>query len=233
MSPALASTTRLDIRLKTLATSQFSRNTKQASAPVRYQSYVCAVQSCLENVVGLGGLEPPTSPLSGVRSNHLSYRPEVSCLRWWSLSGSNRRPPACKAGALPAELRPQHQNNQLDTKMVGQGGLEPPTPRLSSVCSNQLSYWPPAPASHQGRITAWEKDARTAPVRRPGTPRGITQQPSGLTGRERDGWWCPLPPPPSGDRSHRARPRAIVVWSRPVQPRAAPLDAAAHPAGVP
>src|SRR5208282_4152051 len=26
--------------------------------------------------------------------------------------------------------------------LVGQGGLEPPTPRLSSVCSNQLSYWP-------------------------------------------------------------------------------------------
>ena len=25
--------------------------------------------------MGLGGLEPPTSPLSGVRSNHLSYRP--------------------------------------------------------------------------------------------------------------------------------------------------------------
>jgi len=26
--------------------------------------------------------------------------------------------------------------------MVGPGGLEPPTPRLSSVCSNQLSYEP-------------------------------------------------------------------------------------------
>ena len=26
---------------------------------------------------------------------------------WWSLSGSNRRPPACKAGALPAELKPR------------------------------------------------------------------------------------------------------------------------------
>src|SRR5829696_3814145 len=26
--------------------------------------------------------------------------------RWWSLSGSNRRPEACKATALPAELRP-------------------------------------------------------------------------------------------------------------------------------
>jgi hypothetical protein len=29
-------------------------------------------------MVGLGGLEPPTSPLSGVRSNHLSYRPVVA-----------------------------------------------------------------------------------------------------------------------------------------------------------
>ena len=27
-------------------------------------------------MVGLGRLERPTSPLSGVRSNHLSYRPE-------------------------------------------------------------------------------------------------------------------------------------------------------------
>ena len=29
------------------------------------------------NLVGLGGFEPPTSPLSGVRSNQLSYRPGV------------------------------------------------------------------------------------------------------------------------------------------------------------
>jgi hypothetical protein len=28
-----------------------------------------------KTMVGLGGLEPPASPLSGVRSNHLSYRP--------------------------------------------------------------------------------------------------------------------------------------------------------------
>ena len=28
-----------------------------------------------EYVVGLGGLEPPTSRLSGMRSNHLSYKP--------------------------------------------------------------------------------------------------------------------------------------------------------------
>jgi hypothetical protein len=28
-------------------------------------------------MVGRGGLEPPTSRLSGVRSNHLSYRPKT------------------------------------------------------------------------------------------------------------------------------------------------------------
>ena len=26
---------------------------------------------------------------------------------WWRMTGSNRRPPACKAGALPAELMPR------------------------------------------------------------------------------------------------------------------------------
>jgi hypothetical protein len=61
-----------------------------------------------------------------------------AALVWWSLSGSNRRPPACKAGALPAELRPQ------DTLgiMVGLGGLEPPASPLSGVRSNHLSYRP-------------------------------------------------------------------------------------------
>ena len=30
------------------------------------------------DMVGLGGVEPPTSPLSGVRSNQLSYRPSLT-----------------------------------------------------------------------------------------------------------------------------------------------------------
>ena len=30
----------------------------------------------------------------------------IAYIFWWSQAGSNRRPPACKAGALPAELWP-------------------------------------------------------------------------------------------------------------------------------
>jgi hypothetical protein len=30
----------------------------------------------------------------------------LKSINWWSRGGSNSRPPACKAGALPAELRP-------------------------------------------------------------------------------------------------------------------------------
>ena len=96
--------------LKRFATSQFSKNTNPASTPHPFQIFMCVRSSEFVSgmVVGLGGLEPPASPLSGVRSNHLSYRPKSRArLVWWSLSGSNRRPPACKAGALPAELWPR------------------------------------------------------------------------------------------------------------------------------
>ena len=64
----------------------------------------------------------------------ISLSRRLSGMKWWSLSGSNRRPPDCKSGALPAELRPPN--------MVGRGGLEPPTSRLSGVRSNHLSYRP-------------------------------------------------------------------------------------------
>ena len=57
--------------------------------------------------MGLSGLEPPTSRLSGVRSNQLSYKPIFEIFRFqWRWRDSNSRPPACKAGALPTELHP-------------------------------------------------------------------------------------------------------------------------------
>ena len=63
---------------------------------------------------------------------------------WWSQTGSNRRPHACKARALPAELWPRNQKTNAlhPIEMVGLGRLELPTSRLSSARSNQLSYKP-------------------------------------------------------------------------------------------
>ena len=63
------------------------------------------IDSFLE-VVGQNGLEPSTSRLSVVCSSQLSYWPISAHFFWWRLAGSNRWPPACKAGALPAELNP-------------------------------------------------------------------------------------------------------------------------------
>ena len=94
----------------------------------------------LKSLVGPSGLEPPTSCLSGTRSNLLSYEPmwlvKWSCHLvfhcfslsflvkseewkvkrwdpldlWWRWRDSNSWPPACRAGALPAELHPHKSN---------------------------------------------------------------------------------------------------------------------------
>ena len=85
-------------------------------------------------MVGLTRIELVTSSLSGTRSNQLSYKPSWS---WWRQSDSNRRLPACKAGALPAELCPRK-------GLVGLTGIEPVTSSLSGTRSNQLSYKPVA-----------------------------------------------------------------------------------------
>ena len=111
--------------------------------------------------------------------------------RWWSLTVSNRRPPACKAGALPAELRPpavheapqgppadppptRREATKVDrcsksTPMVGLGRLERPTSRLSSARSNQLSYKPTSPLK---AVHDKERETKTAPPgnEHPGPP---------------------------------------------------------------
>ena len=61
--------------------------------------------------------------------------------RWWSQTESNRRPPACKAGALPTELWPRIAA-PAKREVVGLGRFELPTSRLSGVRSNHLSYRP-------------------------------------------------------------------------------------------
>ena len=59
----------------------------------------------------IGPPQPPRrqhgAKLVKAASNSQSRTQHMVCgPKWWSLTGSNRRHPACKAGALPAELRP-------------------------------------------------------------------------------------------------------------------------------
>jgi hypothetical protein len=80
--------------------------------------------------------------LSGIATAKLIFG------RWWRQTGSNRRPEACKATALPTELCPQlaivpgEAGFPASQTMVGLGRVELPTSRLSSARSNQLSYRP-------------------------------------------------------------------------------------------
>ena len=69
---------------------------------------------------------------------NLLKRESNLCKRWWwSQTGSNRRPPACKAGALPAELWPR-----LDvlkqTPSGGSGGYAGPKPPQARVICQWL-----------------------------------------------------------------------------------------------
>ena len=56
----------------------------------------------------------------------------------WRWPESNRRPPACKAGALPTELHPRI----TPSEPLGLSGFAPETSPLSGVRSIYLSYSP-------------------------------------------------------------------------------------------
>ena len=49
----------------------------------------------------------PLLPCFFIISSLFSFQGAISCCRrWWRIAGSNRWPPECKSGALPAELIP-------------------------------------------------------------------------------------------------------------------------------
>ena len=80
----------------------------RSSAPIGYgcrtqliTAYNCgSISSSRCQIARVPGARSPRGDAK-IRSKRTSMVPG-----WWSQTGSNRRPPACKAGALPTELWP-------------------------------------------------------------------------------------------------------------------------------
>ena len=95
-------------------------------------------------VVGLDGLEPSTSRLSGVRSSHLSYRPvslrlfrsvHLCCLRWDSEPSTRLRRVVWLLSTTHFQQFSLHDACIVDRKLVEMMGFEPMTPCLQGRCS--------------------------------------------------------------------------------------------------
>ena len=134
--------------------------------------------------MGLGRVELPTSPLSGVRSSQLSYRPGSPT--WWSWSGSNRRPPECKSGALPAELQPP---NCGGWRLVARAWWKGITPCHQPLATNHRprflieADWMHGPSRQAGKPLGFIRvlQARDAGTGSPVSPKGPRRLWSGTT----------------------------------------------------
>ena len=137
---------------------------------IRFSMNIFFTEVLLSSVVGSSGLEPPTSRLSGARSNHLSYEPIklfrcISSLSplffiltkwivksekwiseipfgnfWWRWWDSNPWPPACRAGALPTELHPRILLRLLSLAGCWPLPIFPARLRASIVGTTQLNF---------------------------------------------------------------------------------------------
>jgi hypothetical protein len=108
--------------------------------------------------------QSPTNPLKYLEQHSppgptRSNRPKP---KWWSQTGSNRRPHACKARALPTELWPP-----------------------SWLAPRRVSSWPQAPARTSVRLALPRIDAGGRSALR--KPCGLSSHPRSRCPRE---WWA-------------------------------------------
>ena len=114
-------------------------NPRDALTPCRFSRPIPSARLGYSSILSIfslvaeEGLEPPTSRVWTVRSSQLSYS-AIYCylliFNWWRLGGSNPWPPACKAGALPAEL--------ILHLMVTRTGFEPVYACVKGMCVKPL-----------------------------------------------------------------------------------------------
>lgn len=93
------------------------------------------------------------------------WTPDQQPKEWWSLSGSNRRPEACKATALPAELRPPWRSQGLNLASIAGGNVRslgcPAHQRGRPVGLATLTRRSRTPPSGKGRMAAADVSAES------------------------------------------------------------------------
>ena len=110
------------------------------SASFLYSVFKVPFLSRLPALVGLSGLEPPTSRLSGVRSNRLSYKPISWFERWFPT-----RPLVFPASAFVRALCVFQHSVAFSIAVRRTGGDErvrTDDPLLAKQVLSQLSYTP-------------------------------------------------------------------------------------------
>ena len=119
----------------------------RGSPPAPSPDVVCEQlfrSTCLSKSPGSGLPTPCCEELDVLPTPKVSPHPAMRriCFRAavaaeWRRPGSNRQPLACKASALPVELRPRR---PAGSTRMGVLGFEPRTSALSELRSSQLSY---------------------------------------------------------------------------------------------
>ena len=83
--------------------------------------------------MGTSGLEPPTSRLSGVRSNHLSYAPKQ--MLGYNIQIKRVTRIELATTAWKAVVLPLNYTRMILIKKMARDGIEPPTHGASIHCS--------------------------------------------------------------------------------------------------
>ena len=87
--------------LGSISSSRCQTSRARRAKPCACEIFCDANVSCGQHANGSLRRKPPATPSRTCAKQHRNTP------IWWSQTGSNRRPPACKAGALPTELWPR------------------------------------------------------------------------------------------------------------------------------
>ena len=135
--------------LQTTSTNNFATKTGDDPHRPSVSRYILRTRHRVRSIVFYQNCRTPSSTNWVFRNNSSSFFSRAIRATTWRRAGSNRRPPGCKPGALPTELRPRPgvalpptkpnvaapRPRRLQLVRMGLVGFEPTTSPLSGARS--------------------------------------------------------------------------------------------------